>query len=576
MINTELALALVLVCFAVVLVLLLLKVQSNKELTRAFQRVSDIANIDRQAKESHASYVQRTMTEIDRQSQARAVQVEKSLKEASIYGSIMNHMSLPMMLLNSEFELIYANAAMHKWFSMAQGSIKIRQPSFDIEDPEGTFSLSDYVQLDSFTKGEQETIYVGDLVVLAGLDSANEGGQARHILSWADYTGQRSIERRMEDVISNILYGRLDNLLDVREFPGFMKFMGVSINQIVETVRDPFRELLRVLPLIAGKNLTEAMRGDYSGNYLSVQTSVNDMVSGLNIVLLGVQDYTAQIEVHTDGISKGNKGLGERISHQSENSARLSDVAGQMEQEFRKSTAKAQKASDLADQLRNEAVEGEAVMAQAVNAMRELTDASLRISDIVTIIEGIAFQTQMLSLNAAVEAARAGEHGRGFTVVADEVRALSKRSAGAALEIKNLLEGSVNYLSQGRGLVEQTGVVFSDIAGHVDVMASMVQEIAASGSQQLEEVEHMNRDLDELNSSNQQNAEMSYQVGESTHLIGFAVAELVREMASFSLNADWGAAQEEGDNTPNTVASESDDETSLEGPSLEGLDYEVF
>jgi len=571
MINAELALVLVLVCFLVVLVLWLLKVQSNKELTTALQRVSDIANVDREAKESHATYIKRTVLEVERQSQVRAVQLEESLRKASVYSCIMNHMSLPLMLLNSEFEVVFANTAMHNWFSIAQGTIKIRQPSFNIEDPVGTFSLSDYVQLDSFTKGEQETIYVGDLVVLVGLDSAVEAGEIHYILSWADYTGQRSIERRMEDVISNILYGRLDNLLDVKEFPGFMKFMGISINQIVETVRDPFRELLRVLPLIAGKNLTEAMHGDYSGNYKSVQTSVNDMVSGLNIVLLGVQDYTAQIEVHTDGISKGNKGLGERISHQSENSARLSQVAGQMEQEFRKSTAKAQKASDLADQLRNEAVEGEAVMAQAVDAMRELTDASLRISDIVTIIEGIAFQTQMLSLNAAVEAARAGEHGRGFTVVADEVRALSQRSAGAALEIKNLLEGSVNYLSQGSGLVEQTGVAFSDIASNVAIMASMVQEIAASGSQQLEEVEHMNRDLDQLNTSNKQNAEMSYQVGESTHLIGFAVAELVREMASFSLNADWGAAQEEGDSTLSTVASKSDDE-----PSLDDLDYEVF
>ena len=571
MISAESALAIVFVCFVVVLVLWLLQVQSSKGLARALQRVSDIANIDREAKESHASYVQRTISEFERQSQVSAVQVEKSFKKASLYSCIMNHMSLPLMLLNSDFELIYANTAMHKWFSVAQGSIKIRQPSFDSEDPLGTFSLSDYVQLDSFTKGQQETIYVGDLVVLVGLDSAVEGGEIHYILSWADYTRQRSIERQMEDAISNILFGRLDNLMDVKEFPGFMKFIGVSINQIVETIRDPFRELLRVLPLIAGKNLTETMHGDYSGNYKNVQTSVNDMVSGLNIVLLGVQDYTAQIEVHTDGISKGNKGLEERISQQSENSARLSQVAGQMEQEFRKSTAKAQKASDLAYQLRNEAVEGEAVMAQAVDAMRELTVASLRISDIVTIIEGIAFQTQMLSLNAAVEAARAGEHGRGFTVVADEVRALSQRSAGAALEIKNLLEDSVNYLSQGSGLVEQTGVAFGDIATNVATMASMVQEISASGSHQLEEVEHMNRDLDQLNTSNKQNAEMSYQVGESTHLIGFAVAELVRKMASFSLNADWGAVQEEGVSAPGAVASESNNELSLDD-----TDYEVF
>jgi methyl-accepting chemotaxis protein len=571
MISAESALAMVFVCFVVVLVLWLLQVQSSKGLARALQRVSDIANIDREAKESHASYVQRTISEFERQSQVCAVQVEKSFKKASLYSCIMNHMSLPLMLLNSDFELIYANTAMHKWFSVAQGSIKIRQPSFDSEDPLGTFSLSDYVQLDSFTKGQQETIYVGDLVVLVGLDSAVEGGEIHYILSWADYTSQRSIERQMEDAISNILFGRLDNLMDVKEFPGFMKFIGVSINQIVETIRDPFRELLRVLPLIAGKNLTETMHGDYSGNYKNVQTSVNDMVSGLNIVLLGVQDYTAQIEVHTDGISKGNKGLEERISQQSENSARLSQVAGQMEQEFRKSTAKAQKASDLAYQLRNEAVEGEAVMAQAVDAMRELTVASLRISDIVTIIEGIAFQTQMLSLNAAVEAARAGEHGRGFTVVADEVRALSQRSAGAALEIKNLLEDSVNYLSQGSGLVEQTGVAFGDIATNVATMASMVQEISASGSHQLEEVEHMNRDLDQLNTSNKQNAEMSYQVGESTHLIGFAVAELVRKMASFSLNADWGAVQEEGVSAPGAVGSESNNELSLDD-----TDYEVF
>jgi methyl-accepting chemotaxis protein len=571
MISAESALAIVFVCFVVVLVLWLLQVQSSKGLARALQRVSDIANIDREAKESYASYVQRTISEFERQSQVYAVQVEKSFKKASLYSCIMNHMSLPLMLLNSDFELIYANTAMHKWFSVAQGSIKIRQPSFDSEDPLGTFSLSDYVQLDSFTKGQQETIYVGDLVVLVGLDSAVEGGEIHYVLSWADYTSQRSIERQMEDAISNILFGRLDNLMDVKEFPGFMKFIGVSINQIVETIRDPFRELLRVLPLIAGKNLTETMHGDYSGNYKNVQTSVNDMVSGLNIVLLGVQDYTAQIEVHTDGISKGNKGLEERISQQSENSARLSQVAGQMEQEFRKSTAKAQKASDLAYQLRNEAVEGEAVMAQAVDAMRELTVASLRISDIVTIIEGIAFQTQMLSLNAAVEAARAGEHGRGFTVVADEVRALSQRSAGAALEIKNLLEDSVNYLSQGSGLVEQTGVAFGDIATNVATMASMVQEISASGSHQLEEVEHMNRDLDQLNTSNKQNAEMSYQVGESTHLIGFAVAELVRKMASFSLNADWGAVQEEGVSAPGAVGSESNNELSLDD-----TDYEVF
>jgi methyl-accepting chemotaxis protein len=183
----------------------------------------------------------------------------------------------------------------------------------------------------------------------------------------------------------------------------------------------------------------------------------------------------------------------------------------------------ARQANQLAQKASTVAVQGGEVVAQVVDTMKGINDSSRRIADIISVIDGIAFQTNILALNAAVEAARAGEQGRGFAVVASEVRSLAGRSADAAKEIKTLISDSVERVEQGTALVDKAGSTMAEVVGSIRLVTDIMGEISAASSEQSSGVAQVGEAVTQMDQATQQNAAL---VEEST-----AAAMSLREQA---------------------------------------------
>jgi methyl-accepting chemotaxis protein len=182
------------------------------------------------------------------------------------------------------------------------------------------------------------------------------------------------------------------------------------------------------------------------------------------------------------------------------------------------------------------AIQGGQVVAEVVETMKGINASSHKISDIISVIDGIAFQTNILALNAAVEAARAGEQGRGFAVVASEVRSLAGRSAEAAREIKSLISDSVDRVDQGTALVDKAGATMQDVVTGIRRVADLMAEISLASDEQSQGVAHVVDAIQQMDQATQQNAALVQEMAAAADSLSAQAQELVQTMVVFKLS----------------------------------------
>ncbi|BBB62402.1 methyl-accepting chemotaxis protein [Undibacterium sp. KW1] len=307
---------------------------------------------------------------------------------------------------------------------------------------------------------------------------------------------------------------------------------------ISRSITQPVKQALHVATTVASGDLSldlpEAAARDEIGELMSALKHMNE---ALRDVVGEVQDGTQVIALASREIAEGNHDLSSRTEHQASS---LEETASSMEQltaTVRQNADSAQHANQQAKAASEVAARGGRIVSEVVVTMEAINASSQRIADIISVIDGIAFQTNILALNAAVEAARAGEQGRGFAVVASEVRNLAHRAASAAKEIKDLIDSSVLQVVSSTALVQRAGTTIEEVVSSVQRLAQTISEITAASREQSVGIDQVNIAVVEMDNFTQQNAAMVEEAAATASSLQQQAAKLADVAARFKLGA---------------------------------------
>jgi methyl-accepting chemotaxis protein len=284
----------------------------------------------------------------------------------------------------------------------------------------------------------------------------------------------------------------------------------------------------------------------------SMMQSLHEMQTNLARLVANVRSGSESVATASSEIAQGNNDLSARTEQQASSLEETTASLEQLNSTVRQNADSAKQANQLAQSASSVAVQGGVVVNQVVDTMKGINEASRKISDIISVIDGIAFQTNILALNAAVEAARAGEQGRGFAVVASEVRSLAGRSAEAAKEIKSLINASVERVEHGSALVDQAGSTMTEVVDSIRRVTDIMGEISAASTEQSEGVTQVGDAVRLIDQATQQNAALVEEMAAAASSLQNQAQDLVQVVSSFKLDAGSHTATAVRSNTPNT------------------------
>ena len=314
-----------------------------------------------------------------------------------------------------------------------------------------------------------------------------------------------------------------------------------GLNRLMQTTELNLGEVSGMLQAIADGRLGARMHGDFQGVFARIAGDANTTAAQLATIVTDIKQASASIHTAAAEIAAGNNDLSRRTEQQAAN---LEETAASMEEltsTVRQNADHARQANQLAIGAHGVATQGGQAVGQVVLTMGAIEASSRQIAEIISVIDGIAFQTNILALNAAVEAARAGEQGRGFAVVASEVRTLAQRSAAAAKEIKALIEVSVEQVADGAHRVRQAGTTMAEIVASVQRVTDIMAEISAASQEQSSGIEQVNQTVLQMDGTTQQNAALVEEASAAARSLEQQANRLIEAVEAFDLSTTTAA-----------------------------------
>ncbi|MDV2451776.1 methyl-accepting chemotaxis protein [Xanthomonas hortorum] len=322
---------------------------------------------------------------------------------------------------------------------------------------------------------------------------------------------------------------------DTERFQHDFRAMVTSLNHLMSTADGNLQSLSALLQSIAAGDLTARMSGEFNGMFAQMRDDANTTAAQLAEIVGRIQHSAISINSAASEIAAGNQDLSHRTEQQAAN---LEETAASMEEltsTVRQNAEHARQANQLAIGAASVASQGGEIVSKVVGTMAGIEASSKKIADIISVIDGISFQTNILALNAAVEAARAGEQGRGFAVVASEVRTLAQRSTAAAKEIKGLIDDSVQRVTEGSTLVHTAGNTMAELVASVQRVTDIMGEISAASQEQSVGIEQVNITVTQMDETTQQNAALVEEATAAARSMEEQAGQLTEAVAVFKI-----------------------------------------
>lgn len=427
----------------------------------------------------------------------------------------LDNVSTNVMIADNERNIIYLNRSIGEMLRKAEADIRQGLPHFNAANLLGS-SIDNFhknpahqrAMLASLNGTHRTQISIGGRTfgLIANPVMNEKGERLGAVVEWADRTAEVAVEREVASLIEAAASGDLSRRLTLEGKEGFFRQLAEGINRLLDTTERGMRDVSRVLKAMSEGDLTQRIEADYQGLFGELKEASNTTSERLREIVNQIREATDAINTASREIASGNADLSSRTEAQASSLEETASSMDELTSTVKQNAENARQANQLAQGASSVAVKGGEVVGEVVQTMGAIAEASKKIADIISVIDGIAFQTNILALNAAVEAARAGEQGRGFAVVAGEVRNLAQRSAAAAKEIKTLISDSVDKVDNGYKLVEQAGRTMDEIVQSVKRVTDIMAEITAASVEQSQGIEQVNVAVAQMDEMTQQNA----------------------------------------------------------------------
>ena len=454
-------------------------------------------------------------------------------KQASSMMMLVIGIALIAFLLGGLLALKISRSVSDSVRRMAKDMDELANENFDIEIHGAEFNHELGLMAKSLTVFRSNGLRIKALA--DEKDKANAIAAQERIEEKARAQMMSDLQFELSTVVNTAIAGDFSQRVPANFSDPVLNNLAEGVNLLLKNTEKGLNETVSVLAAMSKGDLTARMESEYQGAFDRLKQDANKTNEQLSEIITNIKENSKSVKTAAGKISEGNMDLRRRTESQASSLEETSASMEEMTSSVKQNADNAQHANQLAISAQDQAQQGADIVGEAVSAMREIDSSSNKITNIIAVIDEIAFQTNLLALNASVEAARAGEHGRGFAVVATEVRNLAGRSGTAAKEIKDLISDSSLKVEEGSRLVNQSGETLQKIMNSVKKVTEIVGDIASSSQEQASGIEQVNKAINDMDSVTQQNSALVEEASASAESMNEQSTELSELVEFFNI-----------------------------------------